>query len=334
VADGASHPLSSRFASLVEARQVYPHAVSLGDEIDWCALQGAIMAVQRRGGGVVQVPHTGGAYVLNRGLVVNPNLSTLRGGGARLEFRALKRGEHAIWFNADDGPAYGHERYVFEGFDLTGPGAAIAETAGLYFRTDNAGRSSRAMVRDCAIRGFHTAVLFGDRAYLIHFDHCLLAECRFCVTCPYGVHDAGETVTFAQCTLCNSYCLVANMAGFDLKFIACSLDYAQRVVWDNNGMLDFVGCRVEIAPPAAPPFHCNHGRINFFGGAFLVTDPQNRGPLPPAIFAFNNPGASVHLFSVQGWNWRTASGKLTLGPGKVFRYSGEIIDSASDIGHP
>ncbi|SDB28573.1 right-handed parallel beta-helix repeat-containing protein [Belnapia rosea] len=334
VADGASHPLSSRFASLAEAQQVYPHATALEDELDWCAIQAAINAATRQGGGTVQVPHRGRAYVLNRGLTINPNMVTLRGGGARLEFRSLKRGERAVWFNADGSPAYGHERYAFEGFEIVGPGARAEGTAGLYFRSDTPSASSRAMVRDCVVRGFHEAVLFGDRAYLIHFDHCALIESRFCVSCPYGLKDAGETISFSQCTLANSYCLVVNTAGFDLKFVACSLDYAQRVVWDNNGLIDMIGCRVEIGPPRDPPFHCNHGRINFFGGFILVTDPQNRGPLPPAFFAFNNASASVHLFSVQGWNWRTSTGRLTQGGGKVFRYSGDAIDTAEGIGHP
>lgn len=39
VADGSSHPLSTRFASLVEAQAVYPHATALTQELDWAALQ-------------------------------------------------------------------------------------------------------------------------------------------------------------------------------------------------------------------------------------------------------------------------------------------------------
>ena len=38
VGDGTSHKLSERYTTLLEAKAVYPHAVSLDDEIDWCAL--------------------------------------------------------------------------------------------------------------------------------------------------------------------------------------------------------------------------------------------------------------------------------------------------------
>jgi hypothetical protein len=40
--DGESHPLSERFASLSQARDVYPFALSLADEVDWAATQLAI----------------------------------------------------------------------------------------------------------------------------------------------------------------------------------------------------------------------------------------------------------------------------------------------------
>lgn len=42
IGDGASHPLSTRYATLVAAQAVYPRASALTDEIDWCAIQKAI----------------------------------------------------------------------------------------------------------------------------------------------------------------------------------------------------------------------------------------------------------------------------------------------------
>lgn len=39
IGDGASHKLSERYSTLAQAKAVYPHAVSLDDEIDWCAVQ-------------------------------------------------------------------------------------------------------------------------------------------------------------------------------------------------------------------------------------------------------------------------------------------------------
>ena len=45
IMDGLSHPLSTQYATLAAAQAVYPHAVALTDEIDWCAIQGAVNAL-------------------------------------------------------------------------------------------------------------------------------------------------------------------------------------------------------------------------------------------------------------------------------------------------
>jgi hypothetical protein len=334
VADGASHPLSSRFSSLDAARRLYPHAGNLLDELDWCALQGAINTADARGGGAICVPNTGRPYVLNRPVTVNPNRVTLRGDGSTLDFRTLGRAESGVIFKADGALTYGHERHVFEGFELIGPGRDT-RVAGVLFRTETDGLSSRAQIRDCSIRGFFAGVLFGDRAYAIGFSHVSIYDCTFCIQAPAHLWDAGETISFSQCYFFNSYCLVSNPGAFDLKFLACSLDYASRLVWNNNGCIDLIGCRLEIAPPTDPPIHSgNGGRVNMFGGFFLINGPRD-AVHAQELFSLTEPTASVHLFSVAGWNWRTTSGKLTKGPGKVHWYDGaEITETPSSVGHP
>jgi hypothetical protein len=55
--DGASHPLSARFATLTAARVIYPFAVSLSDESDGVALQAAINTCPSSlGGAVIELP--------------------------------------------------------------------------------------------------------------------------------------------------------------------------------------------------------------------------------------------------------------------------------------
>jgi hypothetical protein len=333
IADGASHPLSSRFHTLDEARKAYPHAQTMSDEIDWCALQAAIHAAEAQGGGAVYVPNTGRSYVLNRKLTVNPNRVTLRGEGTTLDFGTLRDSDCAILMNADGAPMYGHERFVFEGFELVGPGRG-PHVAGFMFQTDTEGLSSRSQLRDCTIHNFMWGILFGNRAYGIGFDHVSVFDCAFCVHAPYGLHDSGETISFSQCYLFNSYCLISNPSGFDMKFFACSLDYCGRIIWDNNGGIDLVGCRLEIAPPTEPAIHCNSGRVNMFGGFFLINGSHDAVHAPELI-ALSNPSASLHMFGVLGWNWRTTTGRLTNGPGKIRWYEGtEINEAPPGIGHP
>ena len=333
VADGASHPLSSRFTTLEAARAIFPAATNLTDEIDWCALQSAINEVTGRGGGAVYVPNTGRAYVLNRTLEVDPNRVTLRSDGAVLAFTELTEGATAILFCPGGAQPYGHERYTFSGFELIGPGRNSRAT-GLLFRSDSDTRSSRAMVRDCTLHGFAVGITFGDHAYGIGFSHVSVFDCEFAVHVPYYLKNAGETISFSQCYLFNSGCCIYNGGAFDLKLFGCSLDFSERLIWDNNGGIDLVGCRLEIAAPRVQPIHCNGGRINMFGGFFLINGTHDQVYVAE-LFALSNPGASLDLFGVQGWNWRTMKGKLTDGPGKIRWHQGiEITEAPLEIGHP
>ena len=334
IADGASHPLSARFASLNEARAVFPEATALGDETDWCALQGALNTAARQGGGAVSLVNTGRPYVLNRPLTLNPNLVTLHGDGAMLDFTRLQGFEAAVVFVADGAPPYGHERHVFEGIGLVGPGRHV-RLAGVLLRTATAGLSSRAQMRDCTVSGFAVGVLFGDRAYGIGFSHSSFYDCGTCVHAPFGLQDAGESISFSQCYLFNSECLLSNPGSFDLRLFGCSLDYTSHLIRDNTGIIDLVGCRLEIAPPSVPPIHCaGHGQVNMFGGFFLINGARE-AVFASELFALNDARSSVHLFGVSGWNWRTTTGKLTKGPGKIHLHQGVEIDVApADIGHP
>lgn len=78
IGDGASHPLSERFATLAEAQAVYPHATGLPNEIDWAAIQKAINVANAAGGGRAVGPP--GTYVLNIGLSLKDRV-TLEGAG-------------------------------------------------------------------------------------------------------------------------------------------------------------------------------------------------------------------------------------------------------------
>ncbi|WP_419885177.1 hypothetical protein [Paenibacillus sp. B-A-8] len=66
IADGNSHPLSERYATLAQAQSVYPFATSLTNEIDWCALQMAL--------------NSGNNIAVYGGLIVDQAATASRGG--------------------------------------------------------------------------------------------------------------------------------------------------------------------------------------------------------------------------------------------------------------
>nr|WP_314659079.1 hypothetical protein [uncultured Pseudomonas sp.] len=59
IGDGTYHPLSERFSTLAKAKAQYPHALSLTDSIDWCALVAALNS----GAPVVNLPATNGYWM-------------------------------------------------------------------------------------------------------------------------------------------------------------------------------------------------------------------------------------------------------------------------------
>ncbi|MFB5760248.1 glycosyl hydrolase family 28-related protein [Paenibacillus medicaginis] len=77
IGDGKSHPLSDKYTTLAEAQVKFPHATSLTDEIDWCAIQGAIYAAAAKGGAVI-LPAS--IYIINKPLLLQEGV-ILRGLG-------------------------------------------------------------------------------------------------------------------------------------------------------------------------------------------------------------------------------------------------------------
>ena len=92
IGNGQTHPLKWRFKNIESAREVYPHAISIDDEQDWAAIQGAFLAAWKHvretlargpGAGIhrtgtsfsppVYIPP--GVYMINRPVKVYPHTS-------------------------------------------------------------------------------------------------------------------------------------------------------------------------------------------------------------------------------------------------------------------
>lgn len=80
IADGVSHPLSSRYGTLAEAQAVYPFATALTEEIDGCAIQAAVNSLGNPGGDVLC---SVGTYLLSKTITIGNGTaaaaSTIRG---------------------------------------------------------------------------------------------------------------------------------------------------------------------------------------------------------------------------------------------------------------
>lgn len=101
IADGTSHPLSERYATLGEAQAVYPHATALTDEIDWCAIQAAINDLEAADGGTVKLGPF--SYYVNKTPTITwPNVTNLYL-GARVYVEGVNHGLTEILANGCNG---------------------------------------------------------------------------------------------------------------------------------------------------------------------------------------------------------------------------------------
>ena len=88
IGDGNSHPLSTRYGTLAEAQTIRPSATILAQEIDWCAMQGAIdyfqtlpvdATVNGSPGGTIVIPAGTTLKMGNSPITANRISLTIRG---------------------------------------------------------------------------------------------------------------------------------------------------------------------------------------------------------------------------------------------------------------
>lgn len=110
IGDGASHPLSSVYATLAAAQAVYPLATALTDQIDRCAFDKVIAALSAAGGGRVLAPE--GHYICDYPIKFRDNVEVVgRGRGSIIEnISTATASQHKcnFWFGNLHPEHYGH----------------------------------------------------------------------------------------------------------------------------------------------------------------------------------------------------------------------------------
>ncbi|MBN3734641.1 hypothetical protein [Burkholderia sp. Tr-20390] len=132
IGDGNSHPISTKFSTLAMAQVVYPEAVALTDEIDWCAAQRCANYCNGNGAETF-VPN--GKYVFNHAWTVSDTSdssetsfrTSIRGAG--------QRGTVISWANGAD-----------SGLSITGTNSNGGAVAQQYVRDISLVKNDRASV--------------------------------------------------------------------------------------------------------------------------------------------------------------------------------------------
>ena len=137
IMDGSSHPLSTQYATLAAAQAVYPHALALTDEIDWCAIQAAVNA----GNSAILVP--AGTAIINRPVVSSTVPLVVRGAGQGITDIVQTAAGQDGWQHTSS------QSFAMFDLDLRCTGAC-----GVGLNMNFAGSATLFTVRDVSISGY------------------------------------------------------------------------------------------------------------------------------------------------------------------------------------
>lgn len=281
IADGISHPLSERYASLAAAQAVYPHAEALTDQIDWAAAQAAVNAIPSAlpGGGEVHFPI--GRYRFGvKGVFRNANAPIILRGQTASGYNEADSGIPGSVIVSDAGaaPAFtfgipiggvNHRGPIFE--NLTFRELGLGKT-GTSIRIQNVNRWA---IRDCAFRGADKAIdvfcdagsgpgAAGADASWAHIENCWLKDCTYGLYNPYGTDITVVGGDWSCTTSILSYpagsttgCMVVIGAWFDGGLGVDLKSFGARLV-----ACSFENCNPAVRIQRDATLHSNSGNSN------------------------------------------------------------------------
>ena len=256
IGDGNSHPLSEKFNSLTAAQAVYPHATALTDEIDWCAVQGAInfvesFAVKKTIGlirfminpkGVREILLPSGLYMMGtKTITMDISKSSLVSKGAVLDCRNTTL---AIRLKGGDDVARGSNFRPLDGISIFGTRAT--GNTGILLR----GESLQTAVQwiDCPnvnVQSFGTGIKFEDHSHQIQFSSLTITRCDIDFHVADGT-NAGERITIVGGTLSDSsLCVLMENVSGSIKLTNVSLDYSDKYIRVTGGRVTMLGGHIE-----------------------------------------------------------------------------------------
>lgn len=296
-------------------------AAGNGTGSDEAALQAAINYIQTvRGRGALHLE--GLTYRCpTTGLTFDPMRTAVHGEGGKLDFSARTGAGAAVLASSLAGsPQYGAAPFVWTGVELAGPGLS-SQIDGLVLDTLVAGLSTRLTAEGSDIHGFRSGLKLVNRTYGDRIFGMEVYACDSAVEFVSGTQDAGENISFFGCAFYNSNVAIRNTGGAGLFFFGCSLDYCGQ--WFvGGGTNSFTNCWFEKQKPATLtqyPFDLvGAGDVVIHGGLLQIADTQfAAGPLHAYMFNTSSKFGRFALRDVAGFNWRTTTGELLGGPGRL-----------------
>lgn len=246
VGDGKSHPISEQFISLAAAQVIYPHATSLTDEIDWCAIQGALNYVEKSNtvtSKVVTFAKTGKTYKINKPLKVNVALCVLQSDGGEIDASQITNGESIRCYGGNN-VARQQSHVALKGFRIIGN--RNANSIGILMKGDTKQTPvSWITVENLNISNFSEGITYQENAHQIGVLNSGIYNCDTCVH-VYEAPNNAERLTFFNTTMSDSKLnILMESASGSIKLTSCSLDYSERYIRVLGGRVTMMNGHIE-----------------------------------------------------------------------------------------
>jgi len=255
--DGQSHPLSSKFQTLQKAKEMYPHATSLNDEIDWCAIQKAIDYVERRSSlkvysatmrfmynseGLKEVYLPSGVYMLGtKTLSINVATTSLIGNGSSLNCQKTKLGIRLY-----GGDHVGRTQTFTALKNINMFGNRESGSIAILMRGEASDKPVQWIsCENINIQHFGTALKYEKNAHQINFFNFTSSRCETNIHVA-NESNMGERLTFVGGTISDSTLniFMECMSG-SIKLTNVSLNYSDQYMKVTGGRISLANCHIE-----------------------------------------------------------------------------------------
>jgi len=230
IGDGISRTLRCVFASLEQAKQVYPSATSLDNEIDGLAIQ---KAIDCNPGKTIFIPD--GNYQINTRIVLNERLTIQGQSMNRTVLNFLNDIDDL--FNAEGKTHIDISNMtLLHAFEIEQVGATNTAKA------INGNNSSYSTYSNLVIKGFEYAINCGENSWCNDFENITIQSCK------YGIIANGEfnncSFIKVRATYCDTGIFIG--AGRTVSMIDCQFELNNVGLYKTNlGDLYCKGCYFE-----------------------------------------------------------------------------------------
>ena len=322
VGDGASHPLSSVYATLAAAQAVYPFATSLTQELDWAGTQAATNAAIARGAGTIRLRGVG-PYLLSDPIACATSSSTPMAfvGDEHQTHISNTHASASITFNCNSS-VFATNVLTFENLSLT---TNVATTGNIAFNIVN----NQAVVFDnVKVYGYNQGIslttswapIIRNGSYFqgIKTNAIAATDNSFKGATITGSTFAGNGYTTNTCAILVSQATGVTISGNDFSTNYCHVNF------DDSSGIAFTGNYAEVTTAGAFTFtnvSGNSSAIEVTGNAFLNDTVANAVKY---VAGFNLANNSMYASS---WTFNSTATAVT-GIGS------NQLTNASTIGAP